>query len=239
MNRIKKSFCLISFLLYIFFINCSIVKCEEALSEDIIFSRQVSQKILEKEKKKLLKLEKIYNARDLGGIKTPDGFFTKYKVFVRSDNTDELSDQDITYLKNYGIKTVIDLRSENEIKNFPDKLRNVKGIDWYNVDIKKGNKMSRKLISDNDYIELVKYTGDGNSQKKLFDLIANLKEGTVLFHCAAGKDRTGVLAMLLLKLVGASDEDIVDNYSVSFDLIKNRPSIRMIMENSIKNMESK
>lgn len=76
--------------------------------------------------------------------------------------------------------------------------------------------------------------GEGNWVKTAFDIIADT-EGCTLFHCFAGKDRTGLVAMLLLGLVGVSDEDIMQNYSVSYDFIKDNPKIKEIIEKDIEN----
>ena len=70
------------------------------------------------------------------------------------------------------------------------------------------------------------YTGNGNWQKQIFDLIANAVDGCVMFHCASGKDRTGVLSALLLGLVGVCENDIISDYIPSYDLIYNSPEYK-------------
>lgn len=232
----KIGFLLSSLMFYILSSN-TCFGTEIIFNNDVILSQQAKTDILESEKARLLKLDNVFNARDLGGIKISDKSFTRYKVCIRSDSTDELSDSDIIYLKNYGLKTVIDLRSKSEVENFPDKLANVTGVSWYNIDIKSNylehNNEHNVLIGD-DYVKFIKYTGDGNFQKQVLDLIANSQDGTILFHCTGGKDRTGIIAMFLLELAGVNDEDVINNYVVSFDLIKEKPSFRKIIKNSIE-----
>jgi protein-tyrosine phosphatase len=185
---------------------------------------------LKREKSKILKLEATCNTRDLGGYKTLDGKVTKYKVFLRSDDTDELTENDIKTLKNYGVKTVIDMRDKAEIAEHPDKL-NLPRIDYYHVDVKDNysKKYNRAAVHMSDgYIDFINYTDDGNWLTQVFNIIANAKAGCVLFHCVSGKDRTGLVAAFLLGLVNVSDQDIVENYRVSWNLIKERPKIKEV-----------
>lgn len=201
-------------------IKTAIVKKEEIEKEPIS----------EGEKSKILKLETTYNTRDLGGYKTSDGKITKHKIFLRSDDTDELTENDIEILKNYGVKTVIDMRDKDEITKHPDKL-NLPGISYYHVDVKdnysKKHNKSDVHMSDG-YIDFINYTDDGNWLTQVFNIIANANEGCVLFHCVGGKDRTGLVATFLLGLANVSDQDIVENYRVSWDLVKDRPKIKEV-----------
>ena len=180
------------------------------------------------EKTRLLKLDNNFNTRDLGGIKISDKSYTKYKICIRSGNIDKLSDNDITYLREYGLKTVIDLRPKSVVENFPDKLASIPGVAWYNIDVK-SNCMEHNSRGE-DYIKFVEYTGDGNYQKQVLDIIANSPDGAILFHCTFGKDRTGIITMFLLGILGVDDEDIINNYTVSFDLLKEKPNFIKVIE---------
>ena len=161
-------------------------------------------------------------------------------MFLRSDDTDELTENDIETLKNYGVRTVIDLRSEEEVTAHPDKLANVSEITYHHVDVVK---FFHLYADDNNYsadewgskIKHVKYTGEGNFKKQIFDIVANAEKGCTLFHCIAGKDRTGLISALILGLVGVNENDIIENYIVSWDLVKNRPKIMKTIEQDIKN----
>ena len=110
---------------------------------------KVSLKI-ERNEVKVLKLESTYNIRDLGGFKTADGKTKKYSMFLRSDDTDELTESDIKTLKNYGVNTVIDMRDKAEVSGYPDKL-NVPEIDNYHVDVK-GN-YAKPYEQDHKYFD--------------------------------------------------------------------------------------
>lgn len=199
---------------------------------------QVDSSILEKEKSKIVKLETTYNTRDLGGYKASDGKITRHGVFLRSDDTDNLTLKDIEKLKTYGVTTVLDLREEPYYLEHHDKLSSIPEINYQNIDIVKiynAYSTDKETRSDESSARrFLRYTGEGNWVKTAFDIIANT-EGCTLFHCFAGKDRTGLVAMLLLGLVGVSDEDIMQNYSVSYDFIKDNPKIKEIIEKDIEN----
>ena len=173
------------------------------------------------------------NTRDLGGYKTADGKTTKNKMFFRSDNTDKLTDEDIRKLKEeYDLKNVIDLRYDSEIAAAPDRLSNVEEITYYNIPLYIPKEQMRDLIKGNidlgdAYIESL---NQREMVKNIFDTIANIDDGSLLFHCTNGKDRTGTVAALLLGLCGVSNEDIVDNYSVTYELIKDNESVKKGIE---------
>lgn len=174
-------------------------------------------------------LDGTKNTRDLGGYKTSCGTFTKYNLFFRSDNTDKLTDSDIKKLRDEcNLKTVIDLRYNREVSAFPDKLSTIRGIKYYNIPL---------LIPKEQMVSLVKgdidlgdaYIESLNQKdmvKKIFDTIAETTDGSILFHCTNGKDRTGTVAALLLGLCGVSKEDVADNYSVTYELIKENESVK-------------
>lgn len=194
--------------------------------------------ILEREKSKIVKLQTTYNTRDLGGYKTLGGKITKYGVFLRSDDTDELTANDIETLKKYGVKTVLDLRKEVNIIKYPDKLAEISEFNYHHVDVV-NNVLSHSadknvVVGNSSGIQFIQYTGEGNWPKEVFDIIANAEEGCTLFHCVGGKDRTGLFSMLLLGLVDVDAESIVENYIVSYDLIKDRPKIQKIIDKDVK-----
>lgn len=66
--------------------------------------------------------------------------------------------------------------------------------------------------------------------KKIFDIISSVEDGSILFHCTNGKDRTGTVAALLLGLNAVTKEDIVNNYSATYELIKNNESVKKGIE---------
>ena len=170
-----------------------------------------------------LPLEGTANTRDLGGYSTKDGHITKWHVFLRSDDLCDLSGPDQEFLKKYGLATVIDLRSTLELQYRPSPYLSHPDIDYLNVSLFENASPAvlseaPKDILKSMYIEMIEY--HKQQIKDIFEAIAKAKPGTILFHCAAGKDRTGVIAMLLMGLVKVPNRDIVSNYEVSFTNLK-------------------
>lgn len=164
-----------------------------------------------------LPLEGVENCRELGGYSVKNGQQTTWHKFLRSSDLSRLTNDDSSFLNAYGVNQVIDLRSEDEIKKAPHSLMKADFCQYDNIPLISGD-VSNVVFSQDDftlakmYVELLE-TSDGITP--VFKKIAQT-EGTILFHCAAGKDRTGVVAMLLLSLVGVSKQDIISNYEVTF-----------------------
>lgn len=170
-----------------------------------------------------LPLEGTVNTRDLGGYPTKEGHSTKWHVFLRSDDLVLLSEKDQQFLWDYGLRTVIDLRSLPELMMRPSPYIHHPQIAYHNVSLfEKANPKTMEALPEDllksMYVEML--TDHQDQLKEIMTLIAHAPEGAVLFHCAAGKDRTGIIAMLLLGLVRVAHRDIVSNYEVSFTNLK-------------------
>jgi protein-tyrosine phosphatase len=166
---------------------------------------------------KPIKLDSAYNIRELGGYKTVDGRVTKKGVYLRGDGTHSLTPADLDILVKSGVTLVIDLRSPDEVTNYPSKFNSLKNIRYENIAMFDG------LMTFFSTGEMPSSMADlycwllDNCQeqyKRIFRLFLN-NDGVSLFHCTAGKDRTGVVAMLLLQLAGVPEDTIVKDYSVS------------------------
>lgn len=174
-------------------------------------------------------LENVVNIRDLGGYKTFDGKLTKHNIFYRSGNTDKSSKNDIKKLiEVYNVKTVIDLRNNEEIKQSPDKFAEIQEVNYINTPIEYSECLEEFKSTDRGLAVLYYYILKEKKQvlKTVFDTIASANEGSILFHCTLGRDRTAMVAMLLLGLVGVNRNDIIQNYTVSYDLIKDLDIIK-------------
>jgi protein-tyrosine phosphatase len=175
-----------------------------------------------------LPINSLENCRELGGYSTKYGDQTKWHSFLRSSDMSKLSKEEIVFLKEYGVKTVIDLRGEDEIETHKNPLAEEDFCDYYNIPfitelVSDITITSFKTTMGDFYIDLLEQKND--SVKRIFDVIDQAEEGCIVFHCAAGKDRTGILAMLLLGLAGVEKKDIVSNYEVTYS---NLESIQQI-----------
>lgn len=158
----------------------------------------------------------VFNCRDLGGYFTADHRLVKDHVFLRSDNLTGLLEDEIEFLKKYGLEAVIDFRHQNEIDLEPDPFVELELVHYHNIAILDHAQftledLNRIKLSDL-YIQIAE---NERFIKPVFETLAKYN-GTVLFHCSAGKDRTGVISALLYKLIGVANVDIVTNYEVSF-----------------------
>lgn len=186
-----------------------------------------------------LPLKGTVNTRELGGYPTKDGKVTKYHIFIRSDGLTNLTEEDNIFLKEYGITDIVDLRGSTSIQNtfISDDNIDKKFFNFHYIPL--SNNGIEEYVKNNQYSDNFNF-GIGYSYlldnkdriKEIFDVLANSKGG-VLFHCAAGKDRTGVVAALILGLCNVPTQDIVANYEVTSTYI----SKSKFMEVYSKNMQ--
>ena len=162
-----------------------------------------------------IKLKNIKNMRDLGNYPTKSGGYTKNGTFYRSDLPKNMDDEEIKKILKLNISTVIDLRTEEEVNRKPNSL-NIKNIDYYNVSLL-GDKCPE--FEKDIPIGYMNILSNNETMRKTFNIILNAK-GSVFFNCTAGKDRTGMVAMLLLKLADVYDEDILVDYQISYTYLK-------------------
>jgi protein-tyrosine phosphatase len=160
--------------------------------------------------------EGLYNARDLGGLPLRDGGETRWRTTVRADNPERLTKAAWAAVQEYGIRTRIDLRNPDEIKTdiCPS------GIATIAIALDK--------VEDREFWDEIDSAGltvtplyykpflDRFPEQvaKVCTAIAQA-DGGVLFHCAAGRDRTGLVSLVLLALAGVDPKDIAADYALS------------------------
>ena len=174
----------------------------------------------------LIDIKGILNIRDMGGMPLEGGRLFPERVFVRSGTLSESSDDDMAKLKEYGVTTVIDLRSKSELERYGSPAQQDDGIDFHSIPLFLGNPdleedptmvfLRTHLLGDFYVKILEELSGD---VIKVLDVLSRC-EGCALFHCAHGKDRTGIIAAIIYLLAGASRVDIITNYAFSYENIK-------------------
>lgn len=170
-------------------------------------------------------LEGPGNIRDLGGLPTADGAVTASGLVFRSDRLSSLSDADLVRLESLGVRHVIDLRSEGEAQEFPDRLP--AGASYLRLSMTSDDKLQSRTIFDRIKSgELTRY-GEPEMVDGYTRILSNFPQSfariarqvgrgePLIVHCTAGKDRTGLAAMLLLDLAGVAGEEIVADYALS------------------------
>lgn len=156
-------------------------------------------------------LSDTQNFRDLGGYATKDGGVTRWNVFFRSACPDSLNGADAKLLQKLGVTAVIDLRGGGNVDEVQKGYSDIGGLKIYNLPLGGGVPPKRVADCPYSYLEIA----ESPYMAKVFKVMAN-NDGAVLFHCFAGKDRTGVVAALLLMLANVCDVDIVADYTLSY-----------------------
>jgi len=163
-----------------------------------------------------------YNFRDLGGLKNKDGKYVKWGKIFRSDDLHNLTDGDLSYLSGIPLISIVDFRSEKEMEAAPDKNpASVKKN--YPFSISPGNLMAAVNFDDfsteqmdsammNMNELLVSDPECVSKYKQFFELLQDENSVPLMFHCSAGKDRTGMAAALVLFALGVDEETILEDY---------------------------
>lgn len=175
---------------------------------------------------KRLPFETLVNARDLGGYPTRDGRVTKYGRFIRSELPVKLSEKDIGFLRDYGVRLALDFRMEYEADSLPSSLETIPWLKYIRCSMsdKRAAPPKKEDMKSSDiavflnpewlkvYISMAESGKDW--VKKSMEIVA-AQEGAVIYHCMTGKDRTGLFSAMLLGLCGAYPADIISDYSIS------------------------
>ncbi|MFQ6577256.1 tyrosine-protein phosphatase [Enterococcus casseliflavus] len=177
----------------------------------------------------LIQLERAANVRELGGYQTTNGTTIKRKKLIRSAAINELTASDQAVLANYGVNQVIDFRSIAEANAQPDRpIATAKQLflpifkeDETMVSLSPES-LKQRLEDGEDaeeqmkkvYRHFVESDYARQQYRQFFDhVIANAEgEGATLFHCTAGKDRTGFGAFLLLHVLAVAPTTIKEDY---------------------------
>ena len=192
-----------------------------------------------------LPLEGADNFRDLGGLPAADGKHIRWGQFYRADKLDELTAGDLAYLRSLDLRSVVDLRSEEEIAAAPDVLP--KGPDdeeveyvhlpIYNEAEDTTDIRGRILAgtfgrdeADNLLVEVNRLlaTSEAYRFRPFTDLIQEPSRVPVVYHCTSGKDRTGFATYLLLHALGVDSALVFNDYEMSnyYRYDRNRRNLR-------------
>ncbi len=164
------------------------------------------------------------NLRDLGGYPSVGGASTRWGKVFRSDRLDAMTDADRARVVGMGMTKVFDLRVDAEVAEAPDRLP--PGLNLVGLAMSSDGARARTLTERIEAGELIRFGEAEMSDGYLVMLeeftghISRVVEAvaggdTVMFHCTAGKDRTGVVAMVLLSICGVGDESILDDYELT------------------------
>ena len=166
-----------------------------------------------------IELTSVHNFRDLGGYETSDGRTVKWRTIFRADGLGRMTDEDLDVLRPLGLRTVVDLRTARELdhrgrfpfETYPVSFHHLSVLDrtWDREAARRENLPAAEFLH-RAYRQMLR---DGATRfAAAFDVLAAPDALPAVFHCAAGKDRTGLLAALLLGGLGVGHDDVVADY---------------------------
>jgi protein-tyrosine phosphatase len=191
---------------------------------------------------RIIELEGAVNFRDLGGYATSDGQRTRWRVLFRADGLSELTEADLAVLRQLGIRTVIDLRTGHELEQSRFDVE-AHPVEFHHFPFIKS------LSNAGDFDRTPGFLG-AQYQQMLEDAgpqivgalsaLAAPEARPAVFHCTAGKDRTGLLSALVLSLLGVPEDTVVADYALSgaamarlrAKLVVKYPDGRLLIENA-------
>jgi protein-tyrosine phosphatase len=188
-----------------------------------------------------IEIESVINFRDLGGYRNRDGHVVAWRRVFRSGDFRHITGADITRIKEeIGLRTVIDLRTAQETEIQGSGLLSEPGIRHYNIPFIGGDdsrqeqeRIYRECTNMGEfYLQLVRKELFGKKIAEAIKIIAAPANHPLVFHCAVGKDRTGILSAILLSILDVEDEIIIEDYTLS------APAIKRLLISMVKNPTS-
>jgi len=193
-----------------------------------------------------------FNFRDLGGYKSYDGREVRRATLFRADTLHRLTNDDIG--RSLGLRTVIDLRSTKEIDDFgalpldahpPEGRHHIPMMDV--VDLRAVRVDPRPAELEPPEVVYNRIFGSGAAVVRAIDVLAGEGALPAVFHCTAGKDRTGILAAILLDVLGVPDADIITDYDLTSAgrerslnwMTQHEPDMAVLLRRASPEMESR
>lgn len=177
---------------------------------------------------RLLNIQNGHNFRDLGGYETIDGRQTKWKRIIRAGSLANLSKEDLAELESIPVTVDIDLRSPEEVKQAPDRVPST--ATYYHLPVLQSDETDASHSVDeiknqilqpgsghkhmvDIYKKMVLVDSAKAAYQKMFELLLrNGESDALLFHCTAGKDRTGLGAFFILNALQVPEKTIMEDY---------------------------
>ncbi|MGD9601627.1 MAG: tyrosine-protein phosphatase [Gammaproteobacteria bacterium] len=174
-----------------------------------------------------LRFDGACNVRDLGGLPTTDGRRTRHGVAYRADSLARLSEADLARLAALAVRTVVDLRTPEECARAPDRLPAGHDLTLHNPGfVPRGNHEMFARVIDGSY-DAEETVASMIRQYRLLALehlaefrvlvsaLLDAGRPPLLFHCASGKDRTGIAAAIVLLAVDVPRASVIEDYVIS------------------------
>jgi protein-tyrosine phosphatase len=178
--------------------------------------------------------EGCLNVRDLGGHRTADGGKTRYGAVVRADSVRRLTEVGWRAAVDYGVRTVIDLRADEELEadppgdlpvevlHVPFMEDNADAFAEVEAVARAAAESAEDVAARTRDVYLIFLEHFKHNVVAALRAVARAPEGVVVVHCAGGKDRTGLLTAFLLHLAGVDSEQIAADYALSEERLRPR-----------------
>ena len=171
--------------------------------------------------RRLVMMQAVHNFRDLGGYPTDDGRVTGWGRLYRADGLYRLKADDLDVIRSLGLHTVIDLRSQTELDERGTFPRHKVPVDFTHLPIIDATWQVEQLVvdgTDGDFlVAAYRHMLTAGSPRFAMAIEQLARPGALpaVFHCAAGKDRTGLLAALILGSIGVPRSVILGDYALT------------------------
>ena len=173
-----------------------------------------------------LELDGAVNVRDLGGLPTEDGRTTRPGIVLRADNLQDLSDKDVRRLTELGVRTVVDLRTPTEVEQEGPGPLVAEGLRHVNLDLipswgaERAVPHEKREEGDLSHFYMSYLDDAPEAVVEALRVLADPDAGAAVVHCAAGKDRTGVVCAFALLVAGVPREEVVADYALTGERIE-------------------
>jgi protein-tyrosine phosphatase len=190
-----------------------------------------------------IELDGADNTRDLGGLPVADGGYTRFGRLLRAGTLQDLTAGDVTHLTQIlGIQTVVDLRLGDEANREGSALSDIPAVRYLSLPLSSTGNIRSDTVADGAEMDIVGHyvallEGSAANIVTAARVFADKASLPAVFHCAAGKDRTGVLAAVVLDALGVSREAIITDYALTGQRMK-QISARLLRLETYREMQA-
>jgi protein-tyrosine phosphatase len=190
-----------------------------------------------------IELEGADNTRDLGGLPVADGRYTRFGRLLRAGTLQDLTADDVANLTEVlGIQTVVDLRLGDEAEREGSALGDIPAVRYLSLPLSGTGNIRSDTVADAAEMDIVGHyvallEGSGANIVTAARVFADEPSLPAIFHCAAGKDRTGVLAAVVLDALGVSPQAIIADYALTGQRMK-QISARLLRLETYRDMQA-
>ena len=202
--------------------ECVCAWIDEYLIAPILDKKATPLKMKDQQRGRTVELLGMHNCRDLGGLATVNGGITKFGTIFRADRPTDDNVKDFDRIKLHDITLCIDIRHPTSVQKKPSLFKDIEGVRYINIGYSdSSNRIIAERLDDEDFdadewtdIYLDVIEKERAWVRSIFDEIAH-NIGATLFHCTWGRDRSGLLSILLLMLAKVKNCEIISDYIMS------------------------